>query len=281
MIVAVDFPGHGLSSHVPQGVSYSDLNYAMDIKRVARYLNWSQFTLMGHSLGGYVSIYYASLFPDEVKRVISVDVVKPLTFKPEVLATAAAEGLNKLLDTEERLKKIDRELEYSYDEAVERMVEGHKKLGELSYKGARVLLRRGSKVVSGHESEFSLGGDSGGQVKATGYLVLNGGGVPSTKVRYMFTRDPRIRALIFNRLDVHTVENYINNMKCELLIVQAFNGIKLDPDDVTAKFLEQFKRVSKRFEHVMVEGHHHVHLCDAQNVSDDIDRFLSNKNSTD
>ncbi|XP_064011176.1 serine hydrolase-like protein 2 isoform X1 [Pogoniulus pusillus] len=53
--VAMDFSGHGLSSHRPAGVPYHFLDYVIDVRRVAAALQWRRFTLVGHSMGGSVA----------------------------------------------------------------------------------------------------------------------------------------------------------------------------------------------------------------------------------
>ncbi|KAM9640352.1 serine hydrolase-like protein 2 isoform 3-T3 [Morphnus guianensis] len=53
--VAMDFSGHGLSSHRPAGSPYHFLDYVSDVRRVAAALQWRRFTLMGHSMGGCVA----------------------------------------------------------------------------------------------------------------------------------------------------------------------------------------------------------------------------------
>ncbi|XP_054023933.1 serine hydrolase-like protein 2 isoform X1 [Dryobates pubescens] len=53
--VAMDFSGHGLSSHRPAGAPYHFLDYVTDVRRVAAALQWRRFTLMGHSMGGSVA----------------------------------------------------------------------------------------------------------------------------------------------------------------------------------------------------------------------------------
>lgn len=50
VIVAVDLPGHGRSSHFPPGFPYSDLGYAMDIKRIAAFVGWDSFSFLGEDL---------------------------------------------------------------------------------------------------------------------------------------------------------------------------------------------------------------------------------------
>ncbi|KAI1301693.1 putative serine hydrolase [Halotydeus destructor] len=243
VVVAVDFPGHGLSSHFPPGCSYTDLTYVMDIKRVVNYLKWDKFTLLGHSMGGYTSIFFASLFPHAVKKVISLDIVKPLTFKSEDLAMSTAKSIDVFIDTEDKLAILPTPT-YKEEDLVERLIQGHAKLGIMTPEAASVLLRRGSKR-DGNSEDF------------------------------VFTRDPRLRAMLFTRLDPTTLYSYLEKLSCELLVVRARDGIILDIDEVTQKFVDLYSTVCKRFKCVTVDGYHHFHLITPENVAPVINEFLS------
>ncbi|XP_052016940.1 serine hydrolase-like protein 2 isoform X3 [Apodemus sylvaticus] len=52
--VAMDFGGHGLSSHYNPGLPYYHQNFVSEVRRVATAFKWNQFSLMGHSFGGSV-----------------------------------------------------------------------------------------------------------------------------------------------------------------------------------------------------------------------------------
>nr|XP_037276470.1 serine hydrolase-like protein [Rhipicephalus microplus] len=76
-IVALDFAGHGNSSHRPPGCRYNILEYVIDVRRVVDHLKWDRFCIVGHSMGGSTAIMFAGLFPDRVLSLITLDVVVP------------------------------------------------------------------------------------------------------------------------------------------------------------------------------------------------------------
>uniref|UniRef100_A0A8C5L2H3 Serine hydrolase-like n=2 Tax=Jaculus jaculus TaxID=51337 RepID=A0A8C5L2H3_JACJA len=49
--VAMDFGGHGLSSHYSPGFTYYFQNFVSEIRRVVAALKWTQFSVIGHSFG--------------------------------------------------------------------------------------------------------------------------------------------------------------------------------------------------------------------------------------
>lgn len=50
-IIAIDLPGMGLSSKIPEGIPYSTKFFVMTIRRVVNYLNLTKFLFMTHSFG--------------------------------------------------------------------------------------------------------------------------------------------------------------------------------------------------------------------------------------
>lgn len=68
-VILVDQPGFGLSDIPPQGWVYSVENQGEAILRVADSLKLTRFKLVGHSLGGGVSLYLAWKHPERVERV--------------------------------------------------------------------------------------------------------------------------------------------------------------------------------------------------------------------
>lgn len=69
---AIDLRGHGESAPVdPPSYTYED--YASDVNKVAEALDLRDFVLVGHSMGGAVSLLYAATYPGRVKKLILVD----------------------------------------------------------------------------------------------------------------------------------------------------------------------------------------------------------------
>jgi pimeloyl-ACP methyl ester carboxylesterase len=70
--VAVDLLGHGYSDKPPDG-DYSIAAHAARVLKVADALNLSEFTCIGHSMGGQIGLYLAFNDPERVIKLISVD----------------------------------------------------------------------------------------------------------------------------------------------------------------------------------------------------------------
>ncbi len=64
-IVSIDLLGHGESGNL--GYIHTMEEQAEMVKAVLKHLNLRKFLLIGHSMGGYVSLAFAKLYPDSVK----------------------------------------------------------------------------------------------------------------------------------------------------------------------------------------------------------------------
>ena len=86
-VLAVDLRGHGDSDPVePPSYLYHD--YATDIDTLVEALDLKDFVLMGHSMGGTVSLLYAATYPGRAKSLVVIDSTVNLS----------AERINRLRD---------------------------------------------------------------------------------------------------------------------------------------------------------------------------------------
>lgn len=140
--VAIDLPGHGKSSHRPQGAQYNQADYLQDLYALIQQQEWDKVIVLGHSLGGILATLFAGLFPERVAGVISLDACGPLT-KPE--STTAEQMRDSIINRHEkrrnRLRPVD----------LERAVEARCAVADIDPEQARVILSRNlTQDASGH-----------------------------------------------------------------------------------------------------------------------------------
>lgn len=70
-VISVDLPGHGNSDSL-RYIHSMEL-FAEAIKTLVSYLKLKRIVLVGHSLGGYVSLAFAEKFPDAVRGLIMMN----------------------------------------------------------------------------------------------------------------------------------------------------------------------------------------------------------------
>ncbi|KAH6938333.1 hypothetical protein HPB50_008602 [Hyalomma asiaticum] len=72
-VVALDLPGHGLSSHLPARGRYTLDSYVENVLSAVDHLKWDYFSILGHGMGAGIGYYLAALQPDRVPRLASVE----------------------------------------------------------------------------------------------------------------------------------------------------------------------------------------------------------------
>ncbi len=71
-VIAPDLRGHGDSQWMVGG-GYLHIDYVYDIAQVVQQKHMSPVTVIGHSLGGSISLIYAGLYPETVTKLISIE----------------------------------------------------------------------------------------------------------------------------------------------------------------------------------------------------------------
>jgi len=77
-IVAPDCRGHGDSGWVSAGGYYHFPDYVLDLDYVIQNLGVKSFKLIGHSMGGTISLLYAGAFPERVIKMVLIEGVGPV-----------------------------------------------------------------------------------------------------------------------------------------------------------------------------------------------------------
>jgi pimeloyl-ACP methyl ester carboxylesterase len=71
-VIAPDLRGHGDSAWAV-GSSYSLADHVYDLTCLAKSENLEKFAVVGHSMGGMVSLTYAGAFPEKVSKLVVLD----------------------------------------------------------------------------------------------------------------------------------------------------------------------------------------------------------------
>lgn len=71
-VYALDLRGHGNSAWAP-GAAYSMAEHVLDLSALLDIINEYPIRLVGHSLGGMIVLHYAGVYPDRVKKLISIE----------------------------------------------------------------------------------------------------------------------------------------------------------------------------------------------------------------
>ncbi len=75
-IITPDLRGHGDSQWVT-GSGYAMIDYVYDIAQLIHQKQLEPVSIIGHSLGGSISLQYAGIYPDKVRKVVAVEGLGP------------------------------------------------------------------------------------------------------------------------------------------------------------------------------------------------------------
>lgn len=85
-VIAPDLRGHGDSQWSPDG-TYDTSAFVYDLAQLVHQLDRGPVTIVAHSLGGNVSLRYAGLYPEMVRKIVAIEGLGP---SPKVLAEREA-----------------------------------------------------------------------------------------------------------------------------------------------------------------------------------------------
>lgn len=101
-LIAIDLPGHGLSSSKGEDNFYPFHDYIDDLHRTLLKLSANEVVLVGHSLGALVTSCYSAAFPEKIAALVEIEGYGPL-------AEEAENGVKRLRSgIESRLKHRDK-----------------------------------------------------------------------------------------------------------------------------------------------------------------------------
>lgn len=98
-LIAIDLPGHGLSDPIPSATCQY-LDHVACVLELAHTQGWTQFQLVGHSLGGALSSLIAGIHPEKVSSLVLIDAIGPLSAKPRHTRETIARYLRAYLANE-------------------------------------------------------------------------------------------------------------------------------------------------------------------------------------
>lgn len=257
--ISVDLPGHGHSSHLPPGFWYRWPDYVLAVARIVQHLKWEKFSLLSHSMGAKVAFFYTGCFPHHVKRLVSLDVPIPVSglsrqlLNPSTdrdpshwdVAAVYSAWLKFMMNFENNLQDQNGSNEVvknakTMDDWVKKLMSNMKNY--LTHDSARILLNRGTKLVS------------------------------TDPERYVLSRDRRLDIYDFLTPDNY-VDQILKNISCDLLVLMATNSIFKEYAGLDPKRVDQFRRLNV-YRVELVEGTHHFHLNNPERMVKTVADFL-------
>uniref|UniRef100_A0A5G2QSQ3 Serine hydrolase like 2 n=1 Tax=Sus scrofa TaxID=9823 RepID=A0A5G2QSQ3_PIG len=239
--VAMDFGGHGLSSHYSPGFPYYHQNFVTEVRRVVAGKSPVSFFLFYSFFPSCVTSQFSCIFPEMVDKLILLD------SSPFVLDTNEVESMLSY-----KRRAIEHTLQLEASNKPSKVVSPQEMLQ------GWVLLKNNSHV--GEEC---------------GALLLQRGTTP-VAAGLVMNRDRRISwpeqsfEFISRELFVHAIKQ----LQARVLLIKAAQGFynvrrENDADKEPMQFVTSTLRsiLQERFQYVEVPGNHYVHLNQPQHVA--------------
>ncbi|KAL1379883.1 hypothetical protein pipiens_003699 [Culex pipiens pipiens] len=244
--LAIDLPGHGLSSRYPTGMAYHTVDIVTLLESIRKWYNWDQMSLMGHSRGAVINFAYSAIFPEKVNLNVAIDPIKPFIGNPAEVATRIATMIPKFLQADAYSTQGTEPPSNTYEELIDRLHIGTDK--SVSREAAPYLLKRNMA-----ESKLHPG-------------------------KYYFTRDNRLKHLFQVGLG-WSPEVCLELAKRLTMPHLCFKMNRSDDwiyygGDFYQEYFELVGSGNPNFEGHFLDGPHHVHLSEPEKVAPMIGRFL-------
>ncbi|MDE2408166.1 MAG: alpha/beta hydrolase [Xanthomonadaceae bacterium] len=234
-LVALDLPGHGHSLHLPTGTEYSFHAAMSAVLDVADALGWSQFCLLGHSMGAGIASLLAAACPQRIVRLVAIEMLGALTDSPEHTATRMREAMAWQRERAPRTLRVFAD--------IERAVQ------------ARLLASR----VPGSGLDVAL------------LRLLVARGVRAVPGGVVWRSDPRLTQPSLTRMTPPQVDDLLAAITCPTLGVFATPAQPYLPDPERRRRLGLLANGEAAF----LEGGHHLHMQQPAAVAGLIQAFLT------
>lgn len=132
-LLALDFAGHGFSSHRAETGRYYFPEHLYDVDAALSVLGWDTCHIIGHSMGGGVASCFASALPERVERLVLLDAVGILTLPTDQTARQLRLSMKSVRKSRSYLRPY---------ESVEEAMLARQKNSPLSDEAARLLCER-------------------------------------------------------------------------------------------------------------------------------------------
>jgi len=140
-VITPDLRGHG-DSDWASGNAYSMADYVYDMAELIEQLDMAPVSIIGHSLGGAITLKYAGAFPDKVKQLVVIEGLVPPQKMLEENEAPPEQKLVRWVRQVQRASKRRHRCYATQDEAIKRMQEAN---SHLSANHARHLAIHGSR----------------------------------------------------------------------------------------------------------------------------------------
>ncbi len=237
-LIAVDLPGHGHSEHSTREFGHFFVNYITIIFQLIDALKLKQCTLLGHSMGAGAATLAAGTLPEKISQLVLIEGLGPFSDKEDQAPLTYRSFLEK---SQKQSAKVDAKKIYT-DANLKTLIYRKSITNSISQEAAHMILKR-------NMTKTNQGGQEG----------------------YIWNSDPRLNIPSPLFLTERQICAFIKNIQADSLLLLAKQ--KLFPQ-YFKKMKPRIKCLSKVKVHKNLAGGHHLHIEEAQIVSELIASWL-------
>ena len=164
---------------------------------------WDSFGLLGHSMGAGIASIYAATFPEKIKALIMLDLIKPVSRRVDELLDRTRQAVESRLELETKMASRPEKVYPTHEEALARLLESstfmHGK-DNVTEESAAIMLQRGAKQVQCLWTTFE------------DFDQVEGG--------WQYTRDRRLQVTSLYGLPPEFLLEFCRNIRCPHLLVK-------------------------------------------------------------
>ncbi|MGB1197442.1 MAG: alpha/beta hydrolase [Thalassotalea sp.] len=134
-VIAIDWPGHGFSSHRSQDAHYHFVDYVYDLLKLFELNQWKSLDVIGHSMGGMIASAFTAAFPERVKSLSLIDSIGFISAKEQESTKQLRQGLLSRLSNSSKKKALHPELASAVSARVA--------VSDLNEENAELIVKRG------------------------------------------------------------------------------------------------------------------------------------------
>jgi len=234
-VIAIDWPGHGLSSHRSADAHYHFIDYVYDLLLLFESNRWQKIDIVGHSMGGMIASAFTAAFPEKVQSLTLLDSIGFISSDAQESTNHLRKGMLSRLKIKQK-NISDSSSKKKIHPTIDSAINARVQVSDLNFQQAKLLVARGS--------------------------IEQGGG-------YVWRADGRLRNMSPYRLTLCQAEQFIKDITIPVQLIYGDKGLPLVKTGLKA-FAPLF---SNFISHELVGGHH-VHMEEPVKTSQYILEFI-------
>ncbi|MBA6233023.1 MULTISPECIES: alpha/beta fold hydrolase [unclassified Colwellia] len=234
-VIALDWPGHGLSSHRSADAHYHFIDYVYDLLLLWETNQWQKIDIVAHSMGGMISSAFSAAFPEKVKSLTLLDSIGFISSDAQESTEHLRKGMlsrlksNADITSSSKKKKIHPSLESAVNARVQ--------VSDLSFEQAKLLVERG---------------------------------IIKEKNGFFWRSDSRLRTSSAYRLTLGQAKQFIQDISIPVQLIYGDKGLSF-----VQSGLKEFAPLFGHFSSHKLIGGHHFHMETPEATSRQILEFIS------